>query len=190
MTPSDEPLCARCARHTTTCCQWSEVFVTTGDVARIVEQTGRGDFFEYRPVDNPIYGDQDDDPVWRDHVFRPDGTRRVVRHQPNGDCHFLGPVGCVLPAHARPLVCRLYPFDYTSEGIHEELAEGCPLELLRPGQELLPVLNMHRDEAEVWRRQLYAEMQCEPVDLPVVNPPAQSHAPAPTLSLRHEIQHV
>ena len=186
MSPAEEPLCARCARHTTTCCQWSEVFVTTGDVARIVAHTGRRDFFEYRAVDNPNYGDQDDDPVWRDHVFRPDGTRRVVRHQANGDCWFLGPIGCVLPLEARPLVCRLYPFDYTSEGIQDELAEGCPLGLLRPGQELLPVLNMRREDAVQWHRQLYDEMRCEPVDLPAVV--SSRDTPGPAVTPVREVQ--
>lgn len=154
--------------------------MTTGDVSRIVAETRRRDFFEYRAADNPNYADQDDDPVWRDHVFRPDGTRRVVKHQTNGDCWFLGSTGCVLSPQARPLVCRLYPFDYTSQGIQDELAEGCPRVLLNPGQELLPVLNMRREDAAHWHRQLYDELRREPVDLPVVAHPTEATGPAPS----------
>jgi Fe-S-cluster containining protein len=35
----------------------------------------------------------------------------------NGDCRFLGPNGCLLPAEARPYYCRLYPFWITNERI-------------------------------------------------------------------------
>ena len=77
---------------------------------------------------------------------------------PNGDCHFLGPQGCTLASTVRPLICRLYPFDYTVDGIKERPAGGCPVELLRPQQQLLQVLGMDRDEAERYRAQLYAEL--------------------------------
>ena len=60
----------------------------------------------------------------------------------------------------RPIVCRLYPFDYTAEGLKPQPVSGCPLELLAPGAELLPTLGMDRDEAERLRAQLYEEM-CE-----------------------------
>jgi Fe-S-cluster containining protein len=82
----------------------------------------------------------------------------VLNKQASGDCTFLGPAGCTLSPHARPLVCRLYPFDYTADGFRDEVVPGCPLELLRPGQELLPTLGMSRDKAEPWRQQLYAEL--------------------------------
>lgn len=158
---ADEHLCARCARHQKNCCQVPQILVTRGDVARIEAHTGRSKFFEFRPPDDPSYLDQDDDPLWRAGAFQPDGTRRVLTKQANGDCTFLGPAGCVLPTEARPLVCRLYPFDYTAAGLREELAPGCPLELLRPGQELIPTLGMDRAAAEAWRRQLYDELRGE-----------------------------
>jgi Fe-S-cluster containining protein len=162
MNASEEFLCVRCARHQKTCCQRSEIYVTLGDVGRIADFTGRTDFSEFRAAHNPEYADQDDDPVWRDHVFRADGTRRVLKRQPNGDCTFLGAQGCTMPLETRPLICRLYPFDYTADGISDELSEGCPLELLPPGQGLLQALDMHREDAERWQKQLYEELQREP----------------------------
>src|SRR5438132_1701662 len=131
---ADEFLCVRCARHMKTCCQTCQVHVTPGDVERIALYTARHDFHEYCAPDHATYEDHDDDPAWRDSVFRPDGTRRVLKKQAGGDCTFLGPRGCTLPLEVRPLVCRIYPFEYDEGGIKDdELAPGCPLELLRPG---------------------------------------------------------
>jgi Fe-S-cluster containining protein len=142
-----------------TCCQTCEILTTPGDVRRIEQYAGRSDFYEFRKPSDPAYADQDDDPIWRDHAFEPDGSRRVLRRQPSGDCTFLGSAGCVLPLEVRPLVCRIYPFDYTADGLADELSHGCPLELLRPGQGLLEALDMNRIDAERWRSQLYAEIQ-------------------------------
>jgi Fe-S-cluster containining protein len=156
---TEEFLCARCARHQKTCCQETDIFVTLGDVQRIAEHTGRSDFSEFRSASDPVYLDQDDDPTWQQHVFRSDGTRRVLRQQPNRDCTFLGERGCVLPLETRPLICRLYPFDYTDAGVKPEPAGGCPVQLLRPAQVLLETLEMRFDDAHRWHEQLYRELQ-------------------------------
>jgi Fe-S-cluster containining protein len=158
---TEEFLCVRCSRHMKTCCQTADIYTTLGDVRRMEEYTGQTGFTEFRAPKNPAYADQDDDPIWRDNVFRPDGTRRVVKKQANGDCTFLGAAGCILPLETRPLICRIYPFDYTAEGILDELSEGCPTELLRPGQGLIEALDMNRTDAERWHRQLYDELPNE-----------------------------
>ncbi|HTN77549.1 MAG TPA: hypothetical protein VL096_19960 [Pirellulaceae bacterium] len=144
-----------------TCCQTSEVYTTPGDVERIAAFTGRRDFFEFRPPDDPIYREQSDDPTWEHYVFQDDGTRRVLNRLPNGDCTFLGVAGCVLPLEVRPLICRIYPYDYNAAGIKPELAHGCPLELLRSGETLLSELDIARADAERWHAQLYAELRDE-----------------------------
>jgi Fe-S-cluster containining protein len=152
-----------------TCCQTSEIYVTLGDVRRIEEHTGQTNLTEWRTPDDPIYLQQHDDPVWAERVLQADGTRRVLKRQPNGDCQFLGSAGCRLPLEVRPLICRLYPFDYNEQGIFESLANGCPLELLRPGQTLLQELEMNRADADRWHQQLYSEVRVEP--------PKQGHGP-------------
>jgi Fe-S-cluster containining protein len=162
-----ESLCARCARLGKTCCQTCEIYVTPGDVARIEAFTGQTGFYEFRVPDNPVYLDQDDDPEWVACVFRPDSSRRVLKRKADGDCVFLGPKGCQLPLEVRPLVCRLYPINYTARGLEPELAKGCPVQLLPPGVGLLEALNMNRAQAEVWHRQLYAEIRLEPHARPV-----------------------
>ena len=172
---TEEFLCARCARHTRTCCQDTEIHVTLGDLRRIAPHAAVNDISEFRAPRHPVYDQSLEDPVWHQSVFRADGTRRVLKQQPDGDCVFLGSEGCRLPAEARPLVCRLYPFDYSSEGIHRQLASGCPVELLRPGQRLLEVLNMDIGEARRLHSQLYDEIR-------ETGPECESNGPAQTTS--------
>jgi Fe-S-cluster containining protein len=155
-------LCVRCARRRKTCCQTCEIYCTPGDVERIEAYTGSADFHEFRRPDDPVYLDQDDDPLWAAHVFRADESRRVLKRKPDGDCMFLGHAGCSLPYETRPIVCRLYPFDYNAEGIRDELCNGCPTELLPEGVGLVQALDMKRTDAERWHRMLYDELQREP----------------------------
>lgn len=162
MDAEDEPLCARCARAMkTTCCQQREIYLTPGDVRRINAHTGLLGFSTFEAAVNPDYLDQDDDPLWAECVFREDGTRRTLRRISGGNCMFLGPAGCMLPLEVRPLVCRLHPFDYTEEGIKDELASGCPLHLLKPDQGLIETLGMNLEDARRWHRQLYEEIRQE-----------------------------
>ena len=154
-------LCVRCARHMRTCCQTSQIYITPGDVRRIEAHSGRGDFVEFQLPDDPIYLEQSDDPLWEECVFQPDGTRRVLARRADGDCTFLGESGCTLPLEVRPLICRIYPYDYNAEGLKDRLARGCPLELLHPGQTLLTELDMRRADAERWHGQLYEEIREE-----------------------------
>ncbi len=156
-------LCALCAGRGLTCCQGADrdIFVTAGDVRRISGITGHLDFFEFRRPVNTAYCGDDADPVWSLKVFRPDGTRRVLKKNPSGDCIFLTPNGCVLPLHLRPLICRLHPVDYTAEKILPELAPGCPVDLLEPGANLLQSIGIDPQEVIGWHRALYAEITSE-----------------------------
>lgn len=169
----EEFLCARCARYMRTCCQTSEVYASPADIRRVENHVGRSDFYEYRVPTDPIYSKHDDDPIWPQLVFQPDGTRRVLKRQKDGSCTFLGDRGCVLPLEVRPLICRLYPFDFNEAGIKDALCTGCPSELLRPGQTLIAALAMNRDEAEAWRKQLYQDIREEVEHHPQHLPPSE-----------------
>lgn len=155
------PICVRCSFVQDTCCETSEVYVTPGDVRRITTHTGKNGFYEFRVPEDPVYLKHDDDPLWKSRVFRPDGTRRVLRREPGGACTFLGELGCRLPADVRPLLCRLYPYDFNEREILPMLARGCPLELVRPGGHLLGELDMRIEDAQAWHRQLYEEIRDE-----------------------------
>lgn len=159
-------ICARCAQTGKTCCQLTEIYVTAGDVRRIAAFSSRIDFYEYRMPVNPEYAADDSDPVWQRLVFRPDGSRRVIKHQETGDCFFLGAHGCQLPLTARPLICRLHPYLYTAEGIIDGvLDERCPSHLLEPGSTLPAALGMSLGEARGWHNALYAEIKLSDGDI-------------------------
>jgi len=144
-----------------TCCQSSEVYTTPGDVQRIQEHSGRSDFVQFRAPEDPVYLQQDDDPIWTEKVFRSDGTRRILKRKASGDCTFLGESGCELPLETRPLICRIYPFDYAEDGLKVTLAGGCPTHLLADGQHLLDALQIDRADAVRWHAQLYKELRLE-----------------------------
>ncbi len=178
---AEDFLCVRCAQAQKTCCQTCEIYVSPGDARRIAAFTGQTDFYEDRRPVSSTYGDQDDDPPWRDNVFQPDGSRRVLKRQASGDCTFLGAAGCTLPLETRPLVCRLYPFDYDAQGLKDDLSEGCPVQLVRPGWTLLTELDMKQADAQRWRDMLYREIELEgefrATDRPLAAPHASPHSP-------------
>jgi|JRYL01.1.fsa_nt_gb Fe-S-cluster containining protein len=160
--------CARCAAVQRTCCQRAEILVTAGDQARIGAflASGRGtpatgDFVERRAPADPEYVRPDpDDPNWLRYTVAADGTRRMLRRAPNGDCTFLGATGCILPETVRPLVCRLYPYSYSERGLDGVDSEYCPTALLAPdGRSMAAVLDIPATTAEGWRRQLYEELR-------------------------------
>ncbi len=162
-----EHICAQCARCQKTCCQETDIYVSPGDLRRIEQFTGRADFTEFRAASDPAYLEVDSDPLWQQCVFRDDGTKRVMKQRADGDCSFLGERGCSLPTEVRPLICRLYPFDYDADGIRDKLAGGCPTQLLAADQTLPQAIGMNRNDAERWHQMLYQEIQTEPATLAI-----------------------
>ncbi|MEJ2690395.1 MAG: hypothetical protein P8130_10685 [Deltaproteobacteria bacterium] len=159
-------ICARCAQLGKTCCQLTEIYVTAGDVRRIAAFSSRIDFYEYRIPVNPDYAADSSDPVWQRQVFRLDGSRRVLKQQPSGDCFFLGSCGCQLPMETRPLICRLHPYLYNAGGIIEGvLDDRCPSHLLPSDGSLPAALGMSLEEARGWHNSLYAEITLSDGDL-------------------------
>jgi len=145
-----------------TCCQRSDIYVTSNDVIRIREYTDKSGFYEYRKPADHSYLEQDGDPLWRECVFKPDGTRRVLKLDPFGNCCFLGQSGCTLPLEVRPLICRLHPHAYNENCIFSELAEGCPVYLLNKGETLeQTVSGFCTEDAYKWHNMLYAEIRLE-----------------------------
>lgn len=151
-------LCARCAMRGRTCCQGREIYLTPGDLRRIRTFTGEDQFVEWTRCTDPAYLDQNDDPVWRMHVFSKDGSRRTLRRTLNGDCVFLGAAGCRLPLDVRPLLCRLHPITYTADHIDSEPDAGCPRHLLTIGESILTAIHMPMDVVSLWHHQLYEEI--------------------------------
>ena len=153
-----EILCARCACVQKTCCQDSEIYVTRQDVGRIQQHQQCDEFYEYNMPTDPVYLNEHDDPIWMENAFQPDGSRRVLKKQANGDCTFLSSTGCVLPLEVRPLVCRLYPYDYKADGLKSEPASGCPRQLLQNNQSVFDAVGANLEDARRWHAMLYQEL--------------------------------
>lgn len=71
---------------------------------------------------------------------------------------------CVRCERRRRTGCHTYPYQYDDTGVIDGMATGCPLELLRPGRELIDELGMNIADARRWHRQLYEELQLDHVD--------------------------
>ncbi|MDR1535960.1 MAG: YkgJ family cysteine cluster protein [Planctomycetota bacterium] len=159
---STQSLCARCADLGLTCCQRSQIFLTLGDIRRIRKATGLDSgFFRRATPSQPEYlADPEVDPLWN-RIFGLDGDRRILASQSSGDCFFLGCAGCRLSLPIRPLVCRLYPYEYNPSGITGVSGQYCPSPERDAPALLLALLAMNREAAETWRRILYLEIQEE-----------------------------
>jgi len=155
-------LCSECAAIQLTCCckERRDILLTQGDIARITRTIEHQDFWEYRQPGDPIYSEQDDDPNWIVYTVRADGTRKVLKKTAEQTCLFLTQTGCFLSEEVRPLVCRMYPFNYTEQGLQGIEAE-CPVHLLPPGTNLLDVLGMSAEKAAQWREMLYDELRTQ-----------------------------
>lgn len=151
-------LCADCSAHQKTCCQEREIYLTPGDVERIKHVTIAEDFFEFRIPSDPSYLETDEDPMWREYVFRSDGSRRVLKQDLSGNCVFLNKNGCVMSVNERPLVCRLHPYGYTADGLQERLVPDCPAYLLDAGTTLQEAVGLDLNQAFRWHHMLYAEI--------------------------------
>lgn len=149
--------CAVCAKLGKTCCQKTDVLLTSSDVQRIENEIGRSDFVEHRKPRDPESLGAEEDPNWLLFTLRSDGSRTVVRQRANGDCLFLAPRGCSLPAEARPLICRLHPLTYTENGITGASVE-CPATVLA-GRNPLEAIGMDVESGQRLRKQLYSELR-------------------------------
>ncbi len=161
--PDDQGrLCRECALGGHTCCQGHDIYITLGDYRRIWLHTRSKDFFEYRSCSDAAYADQEADPLWQQFVFRPDGSRRVLKRQPNNDCFFLTPEGCRLPLMVRPLVCRLFPHTYSAAGIDNQWDLDCPAARAMPSIYMeADIAGVKRQEALQWHEVLYSELLWE-----------------------------
>ncbi len=150
-----ENVCWMCASSGGSCCVNMQIYLTGGDIDRIAAGTGNRDFIRYEEPWSWCERDAED-PVWMEHVLSCD-RRRVVRRWKNGTCHFLGERGCVLDLETRPLVCRLYPYEYALEGILG-LHSGCPASRSIQPERDLEEMGMRSDRVKAWRSALYEEL--------------------------------
>ncbi len=155
-------LCLECARLGQTCCQGHDIYITRGDCLRIFNFLQHKQFYEYRACSNPAYAEQNDDLIWQKYVFRADGSRRVLRRKENGDCLLLSSSGCALPLNLRPLVCRLFPHNYSAGGISAEWDSDCPAATMTAAAVMeSEIAGISQCDAVMWHQMLYNEVLWE-----------------------------
>lgn len=159
--------CSECAKLQTTCCEdvRSEIGVTSGDIRRILEFTGRNDFYHLMPVleenkyilENPANIEKGSE-VYVRYFFDDQGRRNVLKKNEKKACCFLSQDGCALPLDIRPIMCRLYPYHWDDDGNIEITAFGCPKSLFKDEQEIRAELCIPEEEAKKLITVFYAEI--------------------------------
>jgi uncharacterized protein len=148
-----------CARIGTSCCTHYQIILTTGDIQRIFDFLGHQDFFTLEP---PVLEDiePDYDPLWMPLILKPEGVVCVIKRTQEKSCALLTETGCSLPYDCRPLICRLYPYQYTEEGVLG-IDKDCPISVEKEWGGALDTLDMTIDKAKQWISLLYAEVRNE-----------------------------
>jgi hypothetical protein len=152
-------ICEQCAISGKSCCQGTQICLTSGDVRRISQFLTADSFSTIEKADAG-YTDPGDDPGWIALTIRPDGTRRVMKRTGNQSCIMLGELGCRLPMHVRPLVCRLHPYEFTEAGI-SGIDQSCLIAKESDWTGVMQQLGMAMDDACQWHRLLYCELHGE-----------------------------
>lgn len=149
--------CMNCARAGTSCCKGYQILLTAGDLERISGVLGDRAFFTFEP---PVPEDiaPDYDPTWLPMIMGTAGHVRVLKRTPEKNCCLLTPDGCCLPFDKRPLICRLYPYTYTEQGILG-VDPACPISREKEWGAVLEGLDMPAARATEWLTQLYAEVK-------------------------------
>ena len=148
-----------CAQAGTSCCKNYQIILTTGDIQRISDFLGHQNFYTLEP---PVFEDivPDYDPLWMPMVLKSEGLVCVLKRTPEKNCALLMETGCSLPYDRRPLICRLYPYRYTEEGILG-IDEACPISGEKEWGFVLDKLDMPAGKAKQWISLLYAEVRNE-----------------------------
>jgi uncharacterized protein len=138
-----------------------------GDFHRISQAIGTSDFVVFKHYSNISLIDTYDtvsDPNWVRYVTLPGNFIRLLKMDNTGNCVFLSDNGCGLSDDTRPLVCRLYPYNFNELrmlGLVKNEDMLCPLHLLQEGETLIDRLQMQEEQANQWRILFYDELRSE-----------------------------
>lgn len=159
--------CAQCAKIQKTCCQEDVTFValTGGDIERISTYTGREDFYELQAVAEElidIYANparfSEDDRIYVTCLFDSKGRRNILKKNKNNECCFITDTGCLLPHDIRPLICRIYPYEWNDRREVWIEAGYCPKELFKDNEDLIRKVGLSEEEVKRLVNQFYDEI--------------------------------
>lgn len=169
---ASEPVCARCPRVLgRTCCEPREgdalATLTAGDIQRIEAETGRSRRFfleeEWLSHEETFLYERVR-PLFRGYFAR-HPARLTLKRSSRGACVFhAAGRGCTLSSEARPLACRLYPFEVLLDGtwglaVGQGEESGC-LAVDESGslEELQRHFGIEQAQLERWATQLKEEI--------------------------------
>jgi uncharacterized protein len=157
--------CRECSKIQLTCCVRPEIFVTNGDINRIANGTGRKDFYHLRPVPEEMkhyYGSpcnvEKGSEIYFQYLFNENGRRNILKKNEKNECCFLTQDGCVLPPNIRPILCRLYPFDWNDKKEIWVAPTHCPKNFFKDEQEIRDRVCLTEEEAKRLVCLLYDEI--------------------------------
>ena len=157
--------CSECSKLQPTCCEYTDICVTDGDIKRISDYSGGNDFYHLMPVSEEMkhyYGDyrnvEKGLDIYYKYLFDEEGKRNILKRVENNRCFFLTPDGCSLPPTAKPIICRLYPYDWND---HKDIwidPHYCPKSLFKDEQEIKEYVCLPEAEARRLVDLLYDEL--------------------------------
>jgi len=149
--------CAICASLGKSCCKGYQIYLTPGDISRISDYLKLSDFYTVEP---PVLTDiePDYDPLWLPMIMSEDHQVRVLKRGADKQCCLATDSGCLLPLNRRPLICRLFPYDFKETCILG-IDASCPISKDRDWQTVLNRMDMTKAKANMWRDLLYEEIR-------------------------------
>lgn len=134
----DPGICARCSQIGPTCCQCRR---GEEELAAMVSERELNQMVVFAPwtADQNFVVRVSNSPAFIRHIKRlfpdrvedvsrvipPDGWHYRLFIERSGQCSLLGPSGCLLPRHARPLFCRVFPFWFIGNQLQVFLCDYC-----------------------------------------------------------------
>jgi uncharacterized protein len=157
--------CNECSKLQLTCCESTDIYVTNGDIKRISDYFGKNDFYHLSPVSEEMkhyYGDpcnvEEGLEIYYKYLFDEEGRRNILKRTEDNKCCFLTPNGCSLLPNAKPIVCRLYPYDWNDRKEIWIDAHYCPKSLFKDEQEIKEYVCLPEEEARRLVDLLYDEL--------------------------------
>lgn len=170
--------CSECSKLQLTCCELevTEVAITNGDIRRISDYTGRNDFYHLKQVSEEmkyVYENPANVPKgleqYVEYLFDEEGRRNILKKNERNGCCFLTPNGCALPSNIKPIICRLFPYDWNDNRDVWMDFTTCPKILFKDEQELKELVCLPEEEAKRLIDLLYYEIMNESECRPTKN---------------------
>jgi len=160
-------ICEECAKIQKTCCERNDIRIglTNGDIERIALFAACEDFYEGKALEEEFRGKyanpsryDEGEYIYVTCLFDDEGRWNVMKRNENQGCWFITPTGCSLPPEVRPLMCRIYPYDWNDQ--QEIWINGtyCLASLFTDNEDLAKKVALPPEEAKRLVKLFYEEI--------------------------------